>query len=572
MQPPPGGIKGERILDLPIDLSALYPLYSIDPRAVWKGQLALLLAVGAAAAVMVIPVDPDSPGLRWLKRCGVAGIAVMVVLQFAVLIRYLFYPTYLNHAEAFTAAVSWLGWEGYPLYPRLDTGDVYGLPYGPVLYQVTGFFLRLLGPSIGASKVLGLTAFALSQVLSFETLRRSGARAAEALTMTGVQSIVLAGFTDQGYVSGVRSDALLLLASQTAVLVATSAPTMLTAGALGLLAGTCANLKIHGGLYILPAFVYCLCRSPGTTASLRLMCVAGLAVVIAVVVPFSPDNVSLFEYYHYFQALSHHPWQRWLFEWNIVFEGMCLLPLLSMYALFMTKLPPAFPWFVATLVFSMTLVASLAAVGGAGPHHLLPFLPPLIWGFVVVRREVSASLRGLRARGKYEGLSVGLILALLFGYGPIVITSWGTVFHIFANSRLVREGVAEIERTLDDNPGLKVAVGPGAASFDAEGLRVIPVFRGNPLPIDSTAWMDFEQQGISDEIVRRAITECRVDLWLLPSGTPFLKISHYNGRSIYSPEVLADFHATYIKQLPGRVFDQWKCERHDDDYGTQLSP
>jgi hypothetical protein len=52
----------------------------------------------------------------------------------------------------------------------------------------------------------GLIAFALSQVMSFVTLRRSGAGVAEALTMTGVQCLVLAGFTDQGFVSGVRSD------------------------------------------------------------------------------------------------------------------------------------------------------------------------------------------------------------------------------------------------------------------------------------------------------------------------------------------------------------------------------
>jgi hypothetical protein len=239
MRRPPYG----RILDLPIDLSVLYPLYLIDPRAVWKGQLALLLTVGAAATVTVVSLDPQSRGLRWLKRCGIAGIAVMVALQFAVLIRYLFYPSYLNHAEAVTAAVSWLGWQGYPLYPPLDAGDVYGLQYGPILFQVTGFFLWLFGPSIGASKILGLTAFALSQVLSFETLRRSGAGVAEALTMTGVQCLVLAGFTDQGYVSGVRSDALLFLAAQAAVLVATSPPTILTAGALGLLGGICANFK-----------------------------------------------------------------------------------------------------------------------------------------------------------------------------------------------------------------------------------------------------------------------------------------------------------------------------------------
>jgi hypothetical protein len=552
---------------LSISLSAIYPLYSIDPRAVWKGQLALLLAMGAAAAVMVMPLNPESRGLRWLKRCGVAGIAVMGALQFALLIGYLFYPSYLNHAEALIAAVSWLGWEGYPLYPRLDTGDVYGLLYGPVLFQVTGFFLWVLGPSICASKIPGLIAFALSQVLSFVTVRRSGAGVAEALTMTGVQCLVLAGFTDQGYVSGVRSDALLFLASQTAVFVATSAPTMLTAGALGLLAGICANLKIHGGLYILPALVYHLCRSPGTATRLRLTCVAGLTAAMALAVPFIPDNVSLSEYHNYLQVLSYHPWNRWLFAQNIVFEAMCLLPLLAMYALFMTKLPPSFLRFAAILVLCMTMVTFPAAVSGAGPHHLLPFLPSVVWGFVVMRREVAVSLQDVSARGRYEGLSVGLIVALLFGLGPIVFTSWGTVLHKFAKTPLVTEGIAEIATTLDENPDLKIAVGPGAASFDAQSLRVIPVFGGNRLPIDSSAWLDLEAEGISDQIVRRAIRECRVDLWLLPSGAPFVEISHYHGGNIYSEEVLADFHATYVKQLSGRVFDQWRCKRDEDGFG-----
>jgi hypothetical protein len=554
---------------LSIDLSPLYPLYSIDPRAVWKGQLALLIAAAGTAIVMVIPPNPDSRGLLWLKRCGVSGIAIMAVLQFAVLIRYLFFPSYLNHAEAVVAAVSWLGWEGYPLYPRLDTGDVYGLNYGPALFQVNGFFLWLFGPSIGASKILGLTAFTLSQPLCFVTLRRTGAGVSEALTMTGVQCVVQAGFTDQGFVSGVRSDALLFLASQTAVLIATSAPTMLTAGALGLLGGLCLNLKVDSALSILPVFVYHLCRSPSTAVGLRLTCVAGLVGAIALAVPFSPDNASLFEYYHYLQVMSHDPWNRWLFEQNIVFTAMCLAPFLLVYAFFRPKLPRAFNWFLATAVLCMTLVTFPAAYSGAGPYHLLPFLPPLVWGFVVMRREVSASLRDVRARGRYEGVSLSLIAALLFGYGPIVIASWGTVLRIIAETPLVSEGTAEINRALDENPGLRVAVGPGAESFDAQSLRVIPVFRGNPLPIDSSAWIGYEGVGISDQIVRRAIRECRVDLWLLPSGGPFVAISHLNGRNLYSAEVLRDFQATYVKQISGRVYDQWRCKRHDGDSGKQ---
>src|SRR4029077_11943239 len=218
------------------------------------------------------------------------------------------------------------------------------------------------------------------------------------------------------------------------------------------------------------------------------------------------------------------------------------------------------------LVLCMTMVTFPASVNGAGPQHLLPFLPSVVWGFVVMRREVALSLHDLSARGRCEGLSVGLIVALLFGFGPIVITSWGTVLHKFAKTPLVTEGIAEIVTTLEENPDLKVAVGPGAASFDAQSLRVIPVFRGNRLPIDSSAWLDLETEGISDQIVRRAIRECRVDLWLLPSGAPFVAISHYHGGNIYSKEVVADFHATYVNQLSGRVFDQWRCKRDHDDF------
>jgi hypothetical protein len=131
----------------------------------------------------------------------------------------------------------------------------------------------------------------------------------------------------------------------------------------------------------------------------------------------------------------------------------------------------------------------------------------------------------------------------------------------------VRAATSEIDRALEENPKLKVAIGPGEAAFYAEGLRVIPVFRGNPLPLDTTAWMTSEGDGVSDEVVKRAISECRVDLWLVPSGDPFVHISHLNNRNIYSSEVLADFQATYTKQASGPLFDRWRCTRRADASG-----
>src|SRR6202030_1870848 len=124
----------------------------------------------------------------------------------------------------------------------------------------------------------------------------------------------------------------------------------------------------------------------------------------------------------------------------------------------------------AALIVSMTLTSIPAAEDGAGPHHLLPYLPSLFWALFVMRRATSDGLGDAPARTLYDRVSLGLVVALVIGYGPIVLGSWGRTFHGFANTPIVEEGIAEIDRALADNPGIKLAVGPGQGSFDAERL------------------------------------------------------------------------------------------------------
>jgi hypothetical protein len=156
---------------------------------------------------------------------------------------------------------------------------------------------------------------------------------------------------------------------------------------------------------------------------------------------------------------------------------------------------------------------------------------------------------------------LGLLIALIIGYTPCLIHSWGRTLGGFADSHRVYQGITEVNRALATNPGLKISVGPGHAKFNAEWLHVLTVFRGNPLPIDSIAWEDYVRDHLSDAVVRRAIRDCRVDLWLLPTGAPFVKRSTYDGREIYPPDVLAEFHATYRLVKTGAVFDEWRCIR-----------
>jgi hypothetical protein len=76
-------------------------------------------------------------------------------------------------------------------------------PTGPSLYQANGFLLWLLGPSVAASKALGLIAFAAMPGVTFIVLRRSGATSLEALTLAAAQCFIQAAFSDQALAFGV---------------------------------------------------------------------------------------------------------------------------------------------------------------------------------------------------------------------------------------------------------------------------------------------------------------------------------------------------------------------------------
>jgi hypothetical protein len=529
-------------------------LYSINPRAVWPGLLALIGLLCLAAAVMTKPPAPGSRIVRTLQCSAVLAILVVLPLHAALLIAYLHYPSYLDHMEANVAAVSWLGWQRYPIYPSLTTGDVYGVPYGPVVYQGIGFALWLLGPSIASSKAFCLVAFFLVQVLSFIVLRRSGASTVEALAITAAQCAVQAGFTSQGYAGGVRSDVLIFLAVEAAMLAATARPRMVNAIAIGLLGGIVVNLKIHGGLYLLPAFVYFVLRSDSPARRLRLVATAVAAGTAGLAIPFLPHNVSVVNYIDYFATMRHHTIERWLLEKNVVFAAALFSPLALLFICCGRKLPARFAVFLPTLAVCMLLVTIPAAEDGAGPYHLLPFLPSVCWAFSSMRRMVERTSQGRQAV-RCEAITLATLLALLIGYGPITIISWNRCLQSFADTTQLRRGIAEIDQAVHDNPAMSLAVGPGLDPYDTLlGLRVIPVFRGSPLPIDNAAWMTFQSDGVDDAVVRHALTICRVGRWLLPSE-PFAS-------DAYSNAVRAAFRANYSLWKPGRVFNEWRCSHH----------
>ncbi len=123
-------------------------------------------------------------------------------------------------------------------------------------------------------------------------------------------------------------------------------------------------------------------------------------------------------------------------------------------------------------VVCLAIAAVPGAGAGPGPYHLLPFLPSMVWAFFVVRHSASGGLAAVGAKATFDVTSLCLIAALVIGYGPIVLSSWQKILNRYPSIPLIRTGIEEIEQAIDNNPALRIAVGPGkGVYFDASALR-----------------------------------------------------------------------------------------------------
>jgi hypothetical protein len=530
-------------------------LYGINQRLVWPGILVLILMLLGAAAARLMPPIFGAAWVGRLTRGAVLALGALVAFQVVLAGDYFLYPGYIDWAEPMIAAASWIGWRGEHLYPLLDKGDVFGNWYGPVLFQITGFSLWLFGPSIAGSKVLAIAAFTATPFVSFRMLRQNGATPSEALVLTLVQILLQAGFTNQAIAFGVRGDPFLLMAAELGVWAATGRPTLARAAILGLLMGLSANLKIHGGFFILPIYAFFVSQADSTIKRVQLVAITAAAGLASLALPFAPENASLAPLCRPLRSCAaprHIPMD--ISNTTSLFLAMCWSPVLWLYALFRPKLPRGSGWFAVACVPCMALVTAVGAVEGGGPYNLLAFLPSLTWALAIVlqaiRRQADAA-----AGNRLQLSCLGMLAAFLIGFAPNLAISWNSVLRKYADAPLQRQALAEINRQMRTHPGVTMEVGPGRY----HDLRVVPVFRGNPLPIDSQTWADLKAGGIGEDSIRKSVETCRVGLWLMPAGEPVFQEQNYPG--LYSPAFIQDFYRHYEKQTAGRIFDGWRCSQ-----------
>jgi hypothetical protein len=524
-------------------------LETLDRFRMLFGARPLFLTLAALAIIALIrPVS-----FRWnrvaTRALGLAG-ATGLVAYGATMVWYAAEPHFFDFAEPSLIAVGWLFHLGRPIYHLPDSPERYSHIYGPIAFMIHGYALGAFGPGILVAKGISAVSAAAGLACTFAALRRH-AGPAWAAALCGLAALVLLAFKNFSYWT--RPEPFQLLAVGAALLLAARGRGTTAAIAVGIAFGVLWNLKITGPLYSLPILVLVWERSGWRAAAIA--CALGAAVAMLPFVLFS--NVSLMNYFYWFRLSAGTGLLLSTLKQNLEWMAYFGLPVLfSYYAVPPAVRPDGRGWqgLLAALVVGMAGIAVAAAKPGAGPYHLMPFLPVIAY---IVARHTSSFDRAAAIDPWVPRAAVAFVAAA----AAIALVQQATFFTIMGERRARDEG-ADIDAFARSHDGvIEMAYG------DSEALsleRPLLAFHNGSYLIDQPAVREYQLAGV--EIPRAtidAIAACQVRYWLVPKGQ-----APFSGRNVYAavylknlfPEELRRvFHETQARVGETRYFDVWQC-------------
>jgi hypothetical protein len=479
----------------------------------------------------------------------VAGLFALLAYP-AVAVWYAGNEHFFDNAEPTITAIGWLFHVGQPLYPPPDSAHQYAHIYGPMAYILHGYALAGLGADIRASKALGAAAGIASLAFLYAAIRSHSA-ARRAASLTGICALLLLVFRDYSFWT--RPDPLQLLAVSAALCFAATGTGYVAAALVGVASGLLWNLKFTGPLYSLPILALLHHRN-GASATL----VALVTGVVVTVMPFALfPNVSLAGYLSWVHLSAKTGLLLFALRQNLEWAAYFGLPVfLSYYAVPRERRRHEADWrdVIAALAVGACGVVLAAAKPGAGPYHLLPFLPII---FFVVSWQLSNS----GAIGSIDPMVSRAAIAFLVATVAIALAQQAQLITVIRERATVRE-VDDIRAFASTHDGV-VEMGYGQTEASSFGRPVL-VFRNNSYLIDQPAVREHQLAGLEiPQATIDEVTSCRIRYWLIPKGeTPFSAVDSYAavfGRPLYAPEFRAAFTSAYQLVERTRYYDVWQC-------------
>ena len=395
-------------------------------------------------------------GFFWKTIAGLAA-AALTVYFFVTALWYLSIPGFLDHMEPCIPVLATLMGQGQPLYHALDAPERYSLLYGPFLFTLNFLFVSMFeGNVIFASKLSGVM-FGLGSVgLIFFCCKKHFGFFCSTLQLCFVIVCCL-WFGHYAYWN--KAEPLLLFCGCCACCALLLRNQTLSVFIVAAAMAVSINLKIHSVLYFIPFLVAFLFYNGFRAFAL---CVVGSGLLC--LLPFVNHTACpLDNYIQWLGIFSTHPLSLFVFNLNIKHFLLLFVPVMLLVWINLPQHSSGYrptsteqTIIILSGFFAMLLVCVLASKEGAGPHHLLPFAPFIVFiiGFLapISKRIDTFSVRGL-------------LTAML-----IVFFSVAALLTAYKNQKLVwpflmdnsaKEVVADIEYIKNKYRGLNMQMGYG---------------------------------------------------------------------------------------------------------------
>jgi hypothetical protein len=501
---------------------------------------ALRRLMGRGMATMAMPVTR-----RFMNVAPALALAAFL----AISAWYAVDSRYYDFAEPTMPAVAWMFEIGQPLYPAPGAPERYAHIYGPMAFIPLAFAMRVAGPDLRAVKWLSTSAALLGLLILFVALR-SRTTPRHALMFTGVSALLFLIFRNTAFWP--RPDSLELLCVSLGLWAASNRSLSVGWIILGASAGVLWNLKFSGPLYSLPLFVLLFER-----AGARRVILATVVAIAVFALPFLVfPNVAFGNYVTWIRLSARHGIVWSTLRLNVEWALFLLVPLILANRTLERRTPPKVSRTVLiALCLAMCSVVVLASKPGAGPYHLLPFVPAICF-------LTAIQIPDDRVLDDAPTMVVWAFLAFSVTATLIALAQQASFISTVRQIDAV-EPLADVTQFWNEHPNDTIEVG---YSSDERMTFVRPalVFHTGTYLLDQPAIQEHQLAGLAiPESTVAALRSCAVAFWLIPKGgVPFSSTNRYPqmaGRALFDDGFRRAFFESYRQVGSTRFFDVWTC-------------
>jgi hypothetical protein len=471
----------------------------------------------------------------------------------AVLVSYAVYPAYFDRVEPSVTSISWLfAARDYPLYHAPEDPRRYAHVYGPILFFVHGAFLRATGPSIEASKIPGMLGAIACLGMLFVALHRSLRDGTGALTLVAVVAVLFLAFQNIAFWN--RPDPFILVLVTAAAMLARW---QRTAGLLGVAAcaALATNLKISAPMYFVPLL-------PGLVAvhGLRALVWGFLAFVIVLAAPFAHSAADA---EHYLFWLFHGTGGGELdvrgFALNLEWAVLLVTPLALARGARQAPLSRVDLLEALLLLVALLVTATIAAIPGAGPYHLLPYAPIVF---------LAASRVARRPPMAHASRRVDVAVAVLAAAATLSVLTVAAIQQYRFLAALDWQAARALAKTLEEIrtefTGRRVALGYSGDRPLPAMFRPMFVFDADPFLFDAPAIAEHQVNGVEiPAATAHALQACAIEVLLFRSDAPPFTTRNIYPASGFRGLFAGDFHdafqSAFTRDGTRGLFDVWRC-------------